>query len=939
MKTSLLSTVIAVALAAAAPAYAQADAPLPLSGPAYRIAEQAFAAYERGDYATALRQAGEASRLRPDVVRLRLLQIYSLQKLGRSDEARQQARRALDAGLKDPALVGLATSAPAGASGGGSRGAAPVARQTPAERAYQQAFAIATEAYTAYNNDQMAVAASKAEHAFRQQPQQGAWAMLWVASLEAQQQLEQADAAAATALQLGAQIGHVRRAKRVALGRQRAVKPAQDGYQALIAQDFAAAVGFAREAVARAPDVASHRLLLMTTQLLDGQLAEAEVTADQALDNDADDTVALVMRAYLRQRQGNTAQANADFDAALQQDWLDDQQRRNVRLLAVDAAVAAGDRSRATALLAPLQADALDDMDASSRQGIREAVAQREKAIRGARAGQTLTLQSYPAPFQQCRDTPYGTQCELMPADLQGEGGPAQRAYAAYGRQDYQQAISDARQAVQETPDSVPLQGLLTTALAAGNRSQQDEARQRLDTALAAHPEDAGLLMQRGYLNQRVGEPAQALADFRAAEATGKAPRTVVMDQAFASAATGDHRQAVTLLRGAIDSADAGQLPLDKAQRFNTRSAIANYSREWGVTASAGYRGSRQAATNLGGASISTPGASVFGTLEAFWRPQATNNQHGTLEAYARIANTLYDEGGTFESLLFTDPCTGLDTPDNRERAERLSRSRSIAGWPSTIGSFGVRYAFGQTGFSVGLERRQFLGSATRRGGIYADSAAMRCRIQIESERPLQANLLARYRLNDSAGGWMTYATYGFYNGTGVRTDVTQWWTISGYAQAGLSWDDNRAHFTVDALDTSGNPSQRVSESDGRLRRQQAFAAAELRAGRNYRFGADQTRWLLTPYLVVGADWQDQRSRVRGIDYPGIGPQSFALSDTQRSWSLGAGPGVGLRYWFREDHYNAARSYLDLSVSYRFAIGGGDTQRAKGLFATATLYY
>ncbi|MGO4553848.1 hypothetical protein AB4Y84_06510, partial [Stenotrophomonas sp. 2YAF22] len=114
MKTSLLSTVIAVALAAAAPAYAQADVPLPLSGPAYRMAEQAFAAYERGDYSTALRQAGEASRLRPDVVRLRLLQIYSLQKLGRSDEARQQARRALDAGLKDPALPGLAT-APAAA--------------------------------------------------------------------------------------------------------------------------------------------------------------------------------------------------------------------------------------------------------------------------------------------------------------------------------------------------------------------------------------------------------------------------------------------------------------------------------------------------------------------------------------------------------------------------------------------------------------------------------------------------------------------------------------------------------------------------------------------------------------------------------------------------------------------------------------------------------
>ncbi len=99
MKTTLLSTVITVALAtAAAPVLAQTDAPLPLSGAAYRIAEQAFAAYERGDYPAAYRQSSEAIRLRPDVVRLRLLQIYALQKLGRGAEAQQQARRALDAG-------------------------------------------------------------------------------------------------------------------------------------------------------------------------------------------------------------------------------------------------------------------------------------------------------------------------------------------------------------------------------------------------------------------------------------------------------------------------------------------------------------------------------------------------------------------------------------------------------------------------------------------------------------------------------------------------------------------------------------------------------------------------------------------------------------------------------------------------------------------------
>ncbi|WP_425530475.1 hypothetical protein, partial [Stenotrophomonas maltophilia] len=89
------------------------------------------------------------------------------------------------------------------------------------------------------------------------------------------------------------------------------------------------------------------------------------------------------------------------------------------------------------------------------------------------------------------------------------------------------------------------------------------------------------------------------------------------------------------------------------------RNAIANYSREWGVIASAGFRGARQAATNVGGAAISTPGDSVFSTLEAFWRPPAFNDQHGTLELYARLLNTLYDQGGTYESIRAVDPCTG----------------------------------------------------------------------------------------------------------------------------------------------------------------------------------------------------------------------------------------------------------------------------------------
>ncbi len=594
MKTTLLSTVITVALAtAAAPVLAQADAPLPLSGAAYRIAEQAFAAYERGDYPAAYRQSSEAIRLRPDVVRLRLLQIYALQKLGRGAEAQQQARRALDAGLKDPALPALA-AAPRTSTGAARTGAVPRAPATVTDRNSRQAYMLATEAYAAYDAGQMGVAASKAEQAFRQQPQQGAWALLWVAALEAQQQPGQADAAIGTALQLGAPNVEELRTRRVALGRQRALRLAQQAYQSLSAGENAAAIEQAHAAVELAPDVASYRLLLITAQLQGDQLADAERSADQALQADGQDLNARVMRGYLRQRQGNTVLANEDFDTALAAPGSAMQQR-NVRLLAVDAALAAGDRLRAAALLAPLQAAVpAGEGDARSQQLLQQGIEQRSRAIRSSRELPRIGAEAYLAPVQHCQSVDSGSVCELMPADLQGDGGAAQRAYAAYARQDYADAIGEARQAVQLAPDDSNLQGLLTTTLAAGNRAQQDEARQRLDAALAQRPDDAGALMQRGYLNQKAHEPARALADFRAAEATGRAPKSVVLDQAYASAANGDHPQAVTLLRSAIDRADAGELPLDERQRYNVRNAIANYSREWGVIASAGFRGARQ---------------------------------------------------------------------------------------------------------------------------------------------------------------------------------------------------------------------------------------------------------------------------------------------------------------------------------------------------------
>ncbi|WP_460078544.1 hypothetical protein [Pseudomonas sp. H3_H05] len=56
------------------PAFALAETlPLPLTGPAYTVANEAYSAYERKDYDLAIAKAREALRLRADVKRLNTL--------------------------------------------------------------------------------------------------------------------------------------------------------------------------------------------------------------------------------------------------------------------------------------------------------------------------------------------------------------------------------------------------------------------------------------------------------------------------------------------------------------------------------------------------------------------------------------------------------------------------------------------------------------------------------------------------------------------------------------------------------------------------------------------------------------------------------------------------------------------------------------------------
>lgn len=79
----------------------------------------------------------------------------------------------------------------------------------------------------------------------------------------------------------------------------------------------------------------------------------------------------------------------------------------------------------------------------------------------------------------------------------------------------------------------------------------------------------------------------------------------------------------------------------------------------------------------------------------------------------------------------------------------------------------------------------------------------------------------------------------------------------------------------------------------------------ELRIGRSYRLDCVNPKLVGTPFLVTSYGFQG-----RGIE-------------NARSWYLESGGGITLRRWYRENKFNAPRSYWDLTLDYRLGLSYG----------------
>ena len=181
--------------------------------------------------------------------------------------------------------------------------------------------------------------------------------------------------------------------------------------------------------------------------------------------------------------------------------------------------------------------------------------------------------------------------------------------------------------------------------------------------------------------------------------------------------------------------------------------------------------------------------------------------------------------------------------------------------------------------------------------GADALQGALGVRIKPFSSVNIMAAFERTFPLGSSnvEGDWLARLGYGSSIGTDLRVDAASWWTSQLYAEVGRYINDSRNYFN-----------------------------SEWQVGRSYAIGGTGSRWVTFPHVVAAFDYDSKM-------------KSGADGDFSSGNAGGIGVGNNIRYWFREDAYNAPRSYVDFSLQYRARVFG--EERAKGVFARLTYSY
>ncbi|MES2944878.1 MAG: hypothetical protein V4772_18580 [Pseudomonadota bacterium] len=470
------------------------------------------------------------------------------------------------------------------------------------------AFEIADAAYKAYARGDYRAAAENAREALRLRPD--------VASLKTL--LDKAEAASQARPQTQRNAGSTGRAAKpvaelsppqpltapalIDPAARQAFDAADAAYKAYNLREFPLAAERAADAVRLAPANRDYRLLLVNSLLASDRLSEADAAINEALVQPVTDEAA--------------------------------DTRFGRQLLVRQAEIKDSLRDRSAQALATAAYKSFENGDfARAAEGAGKAV-ELAPASRDYRQLQVSSLYAAGLYQQagQAADATMATLPDLAkdPVFIVQRGFIRQRlGQDDLARQDFEAALGSGK-----LPVATEI-GLLA------DLGHQQQARQRFDTAntsgeLARLPPG-----EVAYLAVRVGEDAQALTYFRRADASGKLANTAYEDAAFAALRSRHDDQAIAYFKRTIDDAAALKLNMSPQLLFNTRRAVAEVSREWGLIASLSYRG---AVSGLG-INPNAGGDSLQGGVEAYWRPWGYQNGQYA-EVFARAFQTLYSEGG-----------------------------------------------------------------------------------------------------------------------------------------------------------------------------------------------------------------------------------------------------------------------------------------------------
>ena len=585
----------AIIVGSAAPlAHAQEE---PLAGAAYENANEAYKAFNRQDYTSAIARARQAISLRPDVSRLRLFLADVLVAAGDLDEADAVISQAIVRFGDNPDFLGRR-------------------RDIAERRAYKisaDAYAAADNAYKAFAQKDFVTAVAEARRAVAIEPSKPSYRLLLINSLMEVGDLEAAETVAAEAI---AQF----RGNQELLARERSIRErlglrlttqaflaADAAHQAYARQDYATAVAEARKAVSLDPDSQSYRLLLINALLAAGEIKEADLIAAEALSRFPTDVELLARQSSIRQqlsteRKGAQpsrahAAAEAAYRAFARRDYITsireaqkavslEPSNRSYRLLLADSALAAREPNRALDALAPL--GSAQRHDVAARRGFAlQALKRNEEAIAAfevaARSARTLK-----------------ERASALAAQL----------------------------------------GLLVEV------GRKEEARARFDEALTQGELTAMAAADVANIASRVGNDPIAHEFFDRASVTGGLKGAALLDAASTAARLSRNEEAIALLKAGIDANAEGLLPLEPQRLFEVRREVAEISRIWGAYASLTY-GRLGAGPSVPFAPLSTGGNTLQAGAEVYWRPPVIGYRNGSVfEIFGRIFQTLYDDKG-----------------------------------------------------------------------------------------------------------------------------------------------------------------------------------------------------------------------------------------------------------------------------------------------------